>query len=136
MKKIKKFKALVLELDKIFSAFIRERDSFRHGRCVICGIRPIEVCFHFLSRGDMGTRWEPDNCVGSCKGCNMNEYLDRRQNNKDRFEEKHIELVGEKRVLELKEKARAIAKFSRDEIESLIEIYRAKQDSVVRMSRI
>lgn len=66
---------LTRKLDKVFSAYIRLRDSMPNGcfRCISCGqIKRFEQgdCGHFYSRTHMATRWEPDNCSMECRGCN------------------------------------------------------------------
>ena len=65
----------VKKLDKVFSAYIRLRDTMPSGnfRCISCGhIFRFEEgdCGHFHSRGHMATRWEPDNAHMECRGCN------------------------------------------------------------------
>lgn len=79
------------ELDRVFSIFIRSRDSDENGmgRCVTCGHpghwRTMD-CGHFQPRQDLNTRWDERNCHLQCKGCNgprggeqvrMAEYIDR-----------------------------------------------------------
>ena len=84
-------KRLVAKLDAIFSVFIRTRGKKRTGgNCEICHKRPIEVCFHWVSRGDYATRWEESNCVGSCRGCNFEETFRKRK-----YRDIHIARVGE-----------------------------------------
>lgn len=63
-------------LDKAFSIFIRQRDSFNgiHGKCCTCGkIDEIKKmhCGHFMSRRHLATRWEEQNCSLQCVGCNL-----------------------------------------------------------------
>ena len=65
----------VKKLDKVFSAYIRLRDTMPNGcfRCISCGhIFRFEEgdCGHFHSRVHMATRWEPDNAHMECRGCN------------------------------------------------------------------
>jgi|SRR3990167_1460516 len=65
---------LVKKLDKIFSEYIRRRDS-KDGvaRCVTCGKyenwKEID-CGHFVSRDKKSTRWNEKNCHPQCKSCN------------------------------------------------------------------
>jgi len=66
---------LTKKLDKVFSAYIRLRDSMPNGcfRCISCGqIKRFEQgdCGHYHSRVHMATRWEPDNCHMECRACN------------------------------------------------------------------
>lgn len=72
---VKKPVDLTKKLDKVFSAYIRVRDTMPNGcfRCISCGqIKPFSQgdCGHYYSRVHMATRWEPDNCHMECKGCN------------------------------------------------------------------
>ena len=72
--KIKKVnrKLLVKKLDAAFSQFIRAEYIKNYGNvCPFCRKRPIEVCFHFLSRVSHSTRWREDNVIASCCACNM-----------------------------------------------------------------
>ncbi len=63
-------KKLVKTLDDLCSLYIRARDNEKYGHCVFC-FEPIEHCFHFVNRGHYITRWDLDNMVGSCAGCNL-----------------------------------------------------------------
>jgi len=64
------------KLDKVFSEFIRKRDSDPHtgiGRCVTCGApghwKDFQ-CGHYIKRRFLGTRWIPANCHMQCGTCN------------------------------------------------------------------
>lgn len=71
-----KRKRLRDNLDKVFSEFIRLRDSDSNGmvRCCTCE-KPHhwqEVDNgHGITRGDYSTRWEEHNCMAQCKRCNL-----------------------------------------------------------------
>ena len=73
-KKIKSIPKLKKELDKVFSIFIRKRDSNGEiGRCVTCGRVALWMtmdCGHFVPRQHLATRWDEDNCYLQCKRCN------------------------------------------------------------------
>ena len=65
------------QLDKVFSLYIRLRDSreFRYKafRCISCGeVKPFQMmdCGHFVSRNCMALRWSEQNCSGECSACN------------------------------------------------------------------
>lgn len=73
--KIQRKTDLVAKLDRIFSAYIRLRDTMPSGyfRCISCGqIKPYSQadCGHFFSRRHMSTRFSEDNCHAECKACN------------------------------------------------------------------
>ena len=65
-------KSLVAKLDKLFSMFIRLRDKrvFK-GICPLCGTRPQECVFHFITRSKHSIRWDPRNGVASCFADNI-----------------------------------------------------------------
>lgn len=63
------------KLDRIFSEYIRLRDSNDKGycRCISCGSfhfwRDMD-CGHFVNRSHMGTRFSERNCNAQCRKCN------------------------------------------------------------------
>lgn len=59
------------ELDKLFADYIKLRDNWT---CQRCGRKYWEhdeniQCSHYWNRGNMGTRYERDNCIALCKDC-------------------------------------------------------------------
>jgi 5-methylcytosine-specific restriction endonuclease McrA len=66
---------LINKLDTSFSEFIRLRDSDKNGvcRCITCGDfkhwQDID-CGHFVTRDNLATRWEEQNCNAQCAHCN------------------------------------------------------------------
>lgn len=68
--------ALKKKLDKVFSEFIRLRDSDENGyvRCCTCGVvkfwREVDNG-HGITRGELATRFDERNCMTQCKRCNM-----------------------------------------------------------------
>lgn len=63
-------KGLVKKLDAAFSRYIRALEGKRTGHCFFCP-RPIEDCFHIITRSKYAVRWDPRNAVGSCKRDNF-----------------------------------------------------------------
>lgn len=68
------------KLDKVFSKFIRKRDSkaygFQHFQCISCGkIKPYAQadCGHFINRRHSATRYDEQNCNAQCRDCNSFE---------------------------------------------------------------
>ena len=64
------------KLDKIFSEFIRLRDSDEngYGTCCTCGVPKFwreADNGHAVTRGDLATRFHEHNCMLQCKRCNM-----------------------------------------------------------------
>ena len=76
MKKKKKMtKSIIQRLDKVFSIFIRLRDSNENGyiRCISCGKIvhwKKSDCGHFINRKHLSTRWHEKNCNAQCRACN------------------------------------------------------------------
>lgn len=104
-------------LDQVFSIFIRIRDNRKYGHCVICRNAPIAVCFHFLPRGNLAVRWEPDNAVGACTACNYHEHMNRgRAYSDERYRDLHISLIGKERREELEKLAKTKFKKSTAEL--------------------
>lgn len=74
----KSLKQLIKELDKVFSAYIRMRDTkdyggVRYGNCITCGQpKPYKLldCGHFITRDLKPVRWEEKNCNAQCQECN------------------------------------------------------------------
>jgi len=63
------------KLDRIFSEFIRLRDSNKDGyfMCISCGklVHWKEGdCGHFINRQHMSLRFSEKNCNGQCRSCN------------------------------------------------------------------
>lgn len=66
---------LINKLDQSFSEYIRLRDSDNNGtcKCITCGDfkhwQQMD-CGHFVTRDNMATRWEEENCAAQCQSCN------------------------------------------------------------------
>jgi len=59
-------KNLVKKADTAFASYIRSLSP----QCTFCA-RPTEHCFHIISRSYYSVRWDEENAVPSCAGCNM-----------------------------------------------------------------
>jgi hypothetical protein len=71
----KTYAQLIRKLDKVFSLYIRERDTNTElkGQCCTCGAwRDLghADCGHFISRGKHAVRYDEKNCALQCKRCN------------------------------------------------------------------
>ena len=66
--------ANLTELDKVFSLYIRKRDSVGGvGRCISCGkiiLAKYNHCGHFINRRHLSTRFDEQNCNLQCVSCN------------------------------------------------------------------
>lgn len=120
--------ALTRKLDKVFSEFIRLRDSRPYGykcfRCISCGqIKPFDQmdCGHFIGRTHMATRFDEENCHGECKACNRfsPDHMIYYQRNLER-------LIGKDRLDLLIARGRQTRKWSAFELDMLIKYYTAR----------
>lgn len=72
--KVKRKPNLKLKLDRVFSEFIRKRDSNNgYFKCISCGqIKPYNQadCGHYINRQHMSTRFHEMNCNAQCRSCN------------------------------------------------------------------
>jgi len=124
--------ALVRKLDKVFSLYIRLRDSaaynYQYFRCISCGqIKPFEQmdCGHFISRTHQATRFDEENAHGECRFCN-------------RFSADHIiayqrnleAKIGKDRVDMLLARGRMTKKWSAFELQLLIKHYQQEVDKM------
>lgn len=114
---------LVKKLDRIFSYYIRLRDSMPNGmcKCISCGkIKPYREidCGHFFGRTNMATRFDEDNCNGECRGCNRasSDHL-------IFYQENLIKKIGVARFSSLRERARSTKKWEPDELQRMIDYY-------------
>lgn len=116
----------VARLDKVFSEYIRLRDTFPNGmfRCISCGkFKPYSQadCGHYHSRTHMNTRFDEDNCNAECKHCNrfVADHL-------IGYRENLIAKIGEHRFDVLSWKAHQTKKWSEFELKELIKHYKVK----------
>jgi 5-methylcytosine-specific restriction endonuclease McrA len=71
--------ALIKKADKVFSLYIRQRNSDHRGHteCFTCGKhdhwKKLQ-CGHFMSRRHYSTRWNETNCQVQCSACNVFRY--------------------------------------------------------------
>lgn len=75
MDKKNNIKSLKTKLDRLFSIYIRLRDSDKNGycRCISCSKinhwKDVD-CGHFVNRSHMSTRYNERNCHAQCRKCN------------------------------------------------------------------
>lgn len=125
-------KTLIAKLDKVFSLYIRLRDSrpysYRAFRCISCNqIKPIDKadCGHYYSRRLMSTRYDEDNCNAECSYCN-------------RFDASHLigyrdnleKKIGTQRMELLRLKSAQTKKWSAFELAELVKYYQALIDKM------
>lgn len=124
MKKRKR-SAVVKELDRVFSQYIRLRAANLDGfcECYTCGRsyhwKKIQ-CGHFMSRARYATRWDENNCRCQCYGCNVMQ-----QGRQFEFGQR---LDAEKKglAMAMSEKSLQTVKFQTWELEEMIQHYKKK----------
>lgn len=121
--KVKRKTDYVKKLDKVFSLYIRLRDTLPSGyfRCISCGqIKRFDQADagHFWSRRHMATRFDEDNVSAECAGCNRfkADHLIGYQTNL-------IKKIGMGRFELLQVKANSMKKWSDFELEAMIKHY-------------
>lgn len=123
---MKKSTNLKDKLDKVFSLYIRLRDSDENGfcTCYTCG----KVAHykemqngHFWSRTHLSTRFNEDNCKVQCVRCNIFK-----KGNYIVYTKKLLKELGEEKFDELERLKNSTVKISKAEYEQMIEHYNQK----------
>jgi hypothetical protein len=122
-KKRESVSMLTKELDRVFSLYIRLRDSNSDGvgKCITCdksGHYKDFHCGHFRSRKYLSTRWNPFNCNMQCPTCNL-------YHNGEEFIHgiKIDKKFGEGVAMEMFERSKEVIKHSREDLKTLIKYY-------------
>lgn len=115
--KLRSMKKLKEDLDKIHSEYIRLRD----GKCVTCGSTEQLTNGHLFTRGHMSTRWDDLNCHCQCWPENFKHEFDPQP-----YTSWFIRTYGIEAYDELHVKHTTIRKFSRADLEGMIEEYKQK----------
>lgn len=116
-------------LDKVFSLYIRQRDS-KDGiiKCISCGkLVPWKEsdCGHFINRKHMATRYDEQNCNAQCRLCNrFNE------GNTQGYRKGLIEKIGLEAVECLEIKKSNTCKMSQVEVNLFTKYYKVKTKSL------
>jgi hypothetical protein len=119
------YKKALKEADDWCSKYVRLRDKLvNNGMCLICNIRPIECDYHIFPRQHLAVRHNKSNNVGACRGCNFNEFIDRRTENKERLKARYIEMLGIDLYTELEAKHREKVKLSAEELLDIAQQFR------------
>ncbi len=118
------------KLDDLWAFFIKLRDRIQFGRCRICNVRPIEVAYHIIPRGDDATRWDEENGCGACHQCNRGEQM-----NRSRYRAKHVTIFGSQLVEKLEAKARVRAGFTLTDLENMVASFTAKIAALTALTR-
>lgn len=126
-KKVKKSIDYKAKLDKVFSLYIRLRDSkpygYKYFKCISCGkILPFEKADagHYMSRRHNSTRFDENNVHAECSYDNRfnAEHL-------DGFRDNLIKKIGQQKFDLLRAKANTTKSYSEYEYKALIKYYSA-----------
>lgn len=110
------FARLRRKLDVLFSRFIHARDAGK--RCISCGSNGQLQAGHFIKRQHLATRWEPMNVHLQCVRCN--HWL---HGNEGAYALALVDLYGEAVVRNLLVLKHSTVKFTRADLQELIERY-------------
>jgi len=117
--------SLVASLDKIFSQFIRLRDTPGGvGRCISCQKVIMYKdcdCGHYINRKHMTTRFDEKNCHAQCRSCNRFD-----EGNMQGYRRGLIAKIGEKETDLLEVKKHDTSTMGVFELELLIKVYKQK----------
>lgn len=113
-------------LDKVFSEYIRLRDSDQYGmiHCISCGKRVAwkqADAGHYISRSHMNLRFDEKNINAQCRECNRFKSA-----NIENYKRGLIQKYGQLAIHYLENKKHEIRQFSDFEINILILHYRKK----------
>lgn len=113
----------VKKLDSVFSIYIRKKysDNFGMSYCYTCSKQSHYKDLqngHYISRGNMATRWDEENCRSQCVSCNVF-----RNGNYVEYSTRLIEEIGLKKYKALIKKKYEIKQFSIKELQDLIKKY-------------
>ena len=116
---------LIDKLDKVFSLFIRLRDSQNGAfKCISCGQwKRFEQadCGHYVNRQHMALRYSEMNCNAQCRKCNR--FM---EGNIQGYRKGLIEKYGEPQVELLESMQNQTCKISEFELEQMIIFYTEK----------
>ena len=110
------------KLDRVFSAWIRGRDAPHNGvgPCYTCGrMRTLEAS-HFVPRQHQSTRWNEFNVNGCCSYCNR--WL---HGNLAEYYARLVRDYGQHKVDELMRLKRTTVRYSREQLEEMIERFKS-----------
>jgi hypothetical protein len=124
-KKKLSYRSLVLKLDRIFSQYIRKRDSVDgYGACISCG-KNLSIkeahAGHYVNRAVMSLRFDEKNVNMQCPHCNT--Y---RVGNSVGYTLGLINKYGKDVIEYLAAAKRKSRKFTCEELEILIKLYKDK----------
>ena len=114
---------LTAKAQKVFNTYIRQRDSIDgYFTCISCGqIKTTDLmdAGHYVPvKGSSALRFDEYNVNGECKSCNGFDQF-----HLIGYRRNLIDKVGERKVMELEQQHRLIKKWTRTELNEIIETY-------------
>lgn len=129
----KSYKTLKNKLDKVFSKFIRLRDTKDgYGKCCTCQrVFPYEEiqAGHYISRTYLAVRWNEQNVHGQCMGCNCFK-----KGALDKYSLFLVRTYGSEILNSLNKKKHGLIKFKKVDLEMMIEEYENKIKEILTNS--
>ncbi len=121
---IRRSDSLIEKLDRIFSQYIRRRDSDYAGfvQCCTCGkfvFWKKSDAGHYHNRRHMGIRWDETNVHAQCRTCNRFD-----EGEKDLYKEFIICKYGQETIDLLLMKKKLGIKWHKFELEAMIALYK------------
>lgn len=124
MKRTNKRRALIKELDRLWSKYVIARDG---GRCVLCGSTENVQNGHLLTRSAMSTRWSEINCHAQCARCNA-----RHEENPEPYMKWFLEQYGNEKYDHLLRLHNTAVFFTNDELKQAIQVMKKTLKDVFR----
>ena len=114
---------LTAKAQKVFNSFIRKRDSQDgYFTCISCGsvkdVESMDAGHYVPVKGSSALRFDEYNVNGECKSCNGFDQF-----HLIGYRRNLIDKVGERKVMELEMQHRLIKKWTRTELNEIIEKY-------------
>ena len=125
-KKLPSRKSLIRKLDKISSEIARGATIRVFGNCPFCRSAPIQGAFHWITRSKHSIRWEIENLIASCYGCNCTMEF-----NPHPFIQFFLDRWGRYSYDALIRKSNKIAHFSRSDLIEKLENMTANKMSLL-----
>lgn len=111
-----------------FNAYIRERD--RGKKCISCNTiltGKFDAGHYYNSNNHWAVRYDPQNVWGQCVRCNRDLH-----GNLINYRFGLLIILGEEGLQKMDERAMATRKFTREELISIIEEYKAKKNDLLK----
>lgn len=124
-KKLPTFKSLRKKADQAMSEYVRAVTQRAYGICPLCMMKPVQCCFHFVSRKRRILRWDLQNVIGACTTCN---YLENYFSDLSRAW--YIRRFGVDQYLALVDKAKGDHEYTREELQAIIVSFETKLEEL------